>query len=215
MDSVYIIPISRSIPTKLRIENASGGGYYLWKLITRATNPALLDKPVISNATEVSATEFTTNWTPVSNATGYNIFVYTGITLVDGAPFAVIGQTASSYNVTGLTPENDYTYKVQAAGDGDVNYSDSFVSLSSETITTLADLGTGTDKIGLNHEIIVNDKTIIAPESGNLAVYSLQGLQIFKADNTIRVNTNLPAGMYVVRFINKMGKQTTQKISIK
>ena len=136
IDSVYIIPISRNNPTKLSIENASGGGYYLYQIITRTTNPALLDKPITNSATNISGDGFNANWTAVANATGYKVFVYQGVTLISGAPFSVVGQSTVSLAISGLIPETSYTYKVQAIGDNDLTFSDSFLSSTTSVTTT-------------------------------------------------------------------------------
>jgi len=62
--------------------------------------------------------------------------------------------------------------------------------------------------------ITVSGKTIISSEMGSLQVFNLQGSQVLQVRNTCQVSTNLPAGIYIVRFINHSGKQSTQKIVI-
>lgn len=213
-DSIYIFNISRSVPSKFRIENPTNGGIYLLQVKTRTTSPALLEKPVVGVESGKTATGFTANWTPVSNATGYNVFVYAGTSLVDGAPFNIVGQSANTYDITGLTPETTYTYKVQAVGDGDVNYSDSFVSFPSAEITTLADLGTGVDQYAIN-KIIVSHKTIASLVAGDIEIFNIHGVRLLSVQNILSVDTQLNAGIYIVRFTDATGKIYIQKINIK
>lgn len=74
-----------------------------------------LSVPVTGNATDITATSFVANWTPVENAVGYEVMVYWGssiLTIQD-----IIGQSNSSLLVTNLIPDKSYTYKVVAKGD--------------------------------------------------------------------------------------------------
>lgn len=211
-DSIYIISISRTAPSKFRIENPTNGGIYLIQVITRTTNPTLLAKPTVGVVSGISSTGFTANWTAVPNATGYKVFVYQGTSLISGAPFSVSGQTTESLNISDLTAETAYSYKIQAVGDNDVTYSDSFLSLAS-----MATTGTST-KLN-NNDILnilkVNGKTISASETGNFEVYNLQGTKIQSAENQSRIDLNAVSGLYILKFTNTTGKQYTQKVSLK
>ncbi len=212
LDSIYIIPISRSVPTKFRIENPTNGGIYILQIITRTTNPALLAKPTVGEASGVTSTGFTANWTAVANATGYKVYVYQGTTLVEGAPFSANNQATESLAITGLTPEIAYTYKVQAIGNGDVSFSDSFLSFAASTTTSTT---TGLNSNVTKNFMTISGKTIIAPEVGNFEVYNLQGAKIYSATNQSKINLNGSTGLYIVKFTNSIGNQFTQKISIK
>jgi hypothetical protein len=134
-DSIYIIPITRTVPTKFRVRNTGGGGMNIAQVITRHTNPETLPSPVVGTATDITHIGFTANWTPVTNATGYKVFVYKLTNLVDTS--SVSGQAISSVAITGLIPDSTYTYKVLAKGDGFVNYSDSYQSAASAPFTLL------------------------------------------------------------------------------
>jgi hypothetical protein len=135
-DSIYVIPITRTVPTKFRVRNTGGGGMNIAQVITRHTNPATLPSPVVGTATDITHIGFTANWTPVTNASGYKVFVYKRTNLVDTS--SVSGQTISSAAITGLIPDSTYTYKVLAKGDGFVNYSDSYLSVASAPFTLLS-----------------------------------------------------------------------------
>lgn len=211
MDSIYIIPISRSTPTKLRIENTSSGGYYLYQVITRTTNPSELAAPLLDAVTVKNSTGFTAKWISSLNATGYIVRVYQGTTLVSTTP--VDGQGTTSLAITDLLNQTDYTYNVQAVGDAGITYLDSHLSFPSAIVTT--DIGTGLDKEVTSAKLNVAGKTVSVSETGNIQIFSLQGSQVFQAKAVQRVNTNLECGLYIVRFTTNSGKQFIQKISIK
>jgi len=210
-DSIYIISVSRSVPTKFRIENPTNGGIYLMQIITRTTNPALLAKPVTTTATSISTTAFTANWTAVANASGYKVYVYDGTTLISGAPFSVSGQSTESLAISGLAAETAYTYKVQATGDGDTNYSDSFLSFAQAVTTSTT---TGLNSPDAN-KIEISGKSIVANTTGNFEIYSIQGIRLLSKSNTQYINTQLSSGIYVVKFTDSTGKTLLQKVNIK
>lgn len=205
----FIIPLSRAVPTKLRIENAGSGQVTLYQIITRTTNPTLLDAPVVGVASAVNSNHFTANWTAVANATGYKVRVYQGTTIVKTVD--VSGQATESVQVTELSPETEYTFKVLAVGDAFVNYADSYLSAASTPFTT--GITSGLDNLS-ELKLTVSGKTIMASESGMFEVYNMQGAKLHQVKNTVMTETNLPAGLYILQFTDMNGKQATQKISI-
>ncbi len=162
-DSIYIIPVSRTVPAKFRIENASSGGIYLLQIITRTTNPQLLSKPLVGTATDVDETSYTANWTPVANATAYDIRTYRGTTLV--STIRVNGQSTASTSITGLSANNSYSYRVQAIGNNDIDFSDSFLSFSSASHTCISGNVSAADLSNLT-----SSSTIIIPAAAKLTV---------------------------------------------
>lgn len=209
LDSIYIISISRAEPSKFRIDNPTNGTVYITQIITRTTNPVLLEAPVVGVATAVNSTHFTTNWTAVANATGYVVRVYQGTSNVK--TIEVPGQAVESVQVSGLTAETEYTYKVQAIGDNYVDYADSFLSAVSAPVTT--GITSGLESLSAL-KLTVSGKTIMASESGMFEVYNMQGAKLHQVKNTVMTVTNLPAGLYILQFTGVDGKQTTKKISI-
>jgi len=157
LDSIYIIPISRSVPTKLRIENASAGGYYLWKVITRTTNPALLVRPVINQAASVTGSGFTASWESVPNAVGYKVLVYNYGSL--RSTFTVSDPAATAFAVAGMDTAAVCTYKVQATGDGSLNYSDSYLSYYWTPLANFAVTRIATPVVGVASSITQNGFT--------------------------------------------------------
>ena len=92
-----------------------------------------LSSPTIGVATAISETGFTANWTPVTDATGYEVKVYQGATLTTTK--SVTGQTAASVAITGLTAGTTYSYHVIAKGNG-TTFGDSDLSLASAAFST-------------------------------------------------------------------------------
>lgn len=137
-EGIYLIPVTTNVPVKFRISNNTSSTLYIWQIITRTTNPALLDTPAAADATDLTTAGFTANWAAVANATGYEIKVYDGTTLVD--TYTATGQATVTYAVTGLDADHTYTYTVQAKGDNGVNYLDSYLS-GVITVKTLDESG--------------------------------------------------------------------------
>ena len=91
--------------------------------------------PVVGTASAISSNSFTANWTPVANASGYNVLTYLTSNLVSTTN--VSGQATSSVSITGLAIGTTYTYKIVAVGDG-VIYLNSDPSAASAVAKTLA-----------------------------------------------------------------------------
>ncbi len=210
-DSIYIISISRAVPTKFRIENPTNGVVYLYQVITRTTNPTLLAKPTVNDATGILATKFTANWTPVANATGYKVWVYQGTTLVKTVEAA--GQATSSVEVTGLEQDTEYSYKVQAIGDGDVNYSDSYLSVASIAFST--GNTTSVSSANKNIKIFAKNNQLISNIAGVVEVFGMQGNLILNKEIKNEITLNIPNGMYLVRLTGNDGTIHTTRISIR
>ncbi|MFZ4455953.1 MAG: hypothetical protein ACOYOT_07005 [Bacteroidales bacterium] len=95
---------------------------------------AELPSPVASAATNVSNSSFTANWSPVANALGYSVAIYSNSVLVK--TISVDGQSASSVSVTGLSSNLTYTYKVTAIADK-LTFANSQLGNASPDVTTL------------------------------------------------------------------------------
>ena len=85
--------------------------------------PTQLTPPTILNATNITASSFTANWTAVDNATSYIVTANSTSQIV----------TTTSCTFSGLAPETEYEYTVVAKGDG-IDYIDS--DAASATVTT-------------------------------------------------------------------------------
>jgi len=109
-----------------------------------------------------------------------------------------------------LSASTAYSYKVQAIGDGDINYSDSFLSSAIEFTTLI----TGMDNLKNNPNITVVNKKIVCPETGDIRIFNMQGGLIESVRNVKTVQTDLPSGIYIVKFNNQNGETKFQKIAI-
>lgn len=88
--------------------------------------------PVPGTATLITAHNFTANWEPVLNATGYDVQVYIGNFLVSTTN--TVGQATASLAISGLASGTSYSFKVIAKGDGTIL--DSSPSASSDVFVT-------------------------------------------------------------------------------
>lgn len=157
---------------KLRIANADGSAKQIWKVVTYAAAPTTLSAPVVAEATELTATGFTANWSAVENAAGYRVLVTSADTLIRTTTAAEV----TSLVVTNLNPETEYTVKVAAIGD-DAAFVGSVLS-EAKVITTPADQGTGIDGINAKGEVrkvVVNGQMLI---EHNGEYYYLTGTKV-------------------------------------
>lgn len=101
-----------------------------------ANRPQVTPVTTIGNATNISAAGFIANWTPTTdiNAVGYDINVYWGSVLFSTTN--VSEKLTSSALITGLIPNQNYTYNVIVKGNG-INSIDANPSPSSATFTSL------------------------------------------------------------------------------
>jgi hypothetical protein len=169
-----------------------------------------LDVPVLGLASSINTSGFTANWTTVVNATAYRVKVYQGTTWI--ATFVAEGQSTESKIITGLDNDTEYTYTVQALGDGDIYFADSYVSSSSVSVTTGP--ATGGKDLSINTKIYNKDKSVFSTTIGNIIIYSLQGTELLQANNTNHISTNLSAGLYLVKFESGDGIENIHKILI-
>ncbi len=157
---------------KLRIANADGSAKQIWKVVTYAAAPTTLSVPVVGEATELTATGFTANWSAVAGATGYRVIVTSADTTIRANTAAEV----TSLVVTNLNPETEYTVKVAAIGD-DAAYVGSVLS-EAKVIATPADQGTGIEGINAKGEVrkvVVNGLMLI---EHNGEYYYLTGTKV-------------------------------------
>jgi hypothetical protein len=97
-----------------------------------------LETPVTTSATNVLDTSFRANWDPVPGATGYYLDVSTDMsfsTFVTG--YQNFYTTNSFAQVTGLTPNTEYFYRVRATGTG----GNGLVTTANSNVTSRTTLG--------------------------------------------------------------------------
>lgn len=133
--------------------------------------------PTIGAAQAVDVESFTANWTPVSDAIGYTVYVYNGATMCNKVE--VDGQAKTNALIEGLVSNTDYTYKVQAKGDN-VSKASSDLSLASAVFKT-AD-----GRLSLNPDFsdgnwgTVYESSIDEPATGSFPTFSNNGFSVIK-----------------------------------
>ena len=107
-------------------------------LSTSASFTTLLASPTIGTASAITTSSFTANWTAVSSASSYDINVYQGASLISTTNAS--GQSTVSLNISGLSSNTAYTYKVIAKGNGTstFNSAESTASASFSTTSTVS-----------------------------------------------------------------------------
>ncbi|MEI6751818.1 MAG: fibronectin type III domain-containing protein [Paludibacter sp.] len=169
-----------------------------------------LATPVVGSA-NVSATGITANWTAVvTNVLSYDIKVYQGTTLVKTVNVA--DPNATTVNINGLLYATEYTFTVTANGDN-TTYFNSAESAKSAPATT--DLGTGINKSESVIQLYFSNKELICSETGNIAIYNLQGAKMLEAQAVTKLKTNLASGIYFVKHTTANGQVTNAKVQIK
>ncbi|NDP21552.1 MAG: hypothetical protein GZ091_10790, partial [Paludibacter sp.] len=217
LDSVYIINISRTSPTKFRIENSGYGGMNVMQVIVRSSATTLISTPTVNSVTNIIGGGFTANWNTVANATGYRIVV-TGSGKVRYV-YTASGQSTSSYNVTGTDSISSARVRVSALCDGDVNYSDSYLSLSSAAFSVLksqtitfatptktygdADFAPATTSSDLTPSYASSNTAVATIESGNIHIVGA-GTSTITASQSGNLRYNAAADVAQTLTVNKV-----------
>lgn len=133
--------ISYSEPCQFVIQGASSSAFIDDIQIFKAVILPQLTSPTANAVTVKSTTDFTASWNDVSDEVGYIVKVYNA----DGALVKTensISANLTSYQISGLKQNTEYTYTVTAVGDA-VNYRNSkesapisFRTISSEKAIT-------------------------------------------------------------------------------
>lgn len=117
----------------------NGGDNSTWINTTLATEvDSAPDAPIANNASDVTTNSFTANWSSSSGATKYFLDVATDNTfnniLADFNNKDVGAST--SFNVTGLTPGNEYHYRVRAFNSFGTSDNSNIISQRTNALTT-------------------------------------------------------------------------------
>ena len=145
--------------------------------------------PTNVTATNTTNNGVTANWTSVPNASSYDIAVFEGITQVKA--LNVVGQSTSSYVITGLKSNTAYTFTVVAKGDG-INFASSGASL-------VANFNT----IGLSAPVVA-DPTAIS-DTGFTANWTA-------VSNAVGYDVNLYFGTQLVSTTNVAGQVSSSHV---
>ena len=89
------------------------------------------------NETKVTTSSFTANWSSVSGATGYRLDVSTNRSFssyIPGYQNLDVGNT-TSYNVTGLSPNTFYFYRLRAYNDNGTSRNSNVIKIKTNNRT--------------------------------------------------------------------------------
>ena len=73
---------------------------------------------------------------------------------------------------------------------------------------------TGLNDININNIIKVAGKSIITENEGSIRIFNLAGAEVLNAPTQGRLQTNLPKGLYMIKFIDKSGITSTTKANL-
>ena len=133
--------------------------------------------PTIGAAQAVDTESFTANWTPVSDAIGYTVYVYNGAVMCNKVE--VDGQAKTNALIEGLVSNTDYTYKVQAKGDNVSKASSELSSVSSVFKTADGRLSLNPDFSDGNWGTVY-ESSIDEPATGSFPTFFNNGFSVIK-----------------------------------
>jgi len=176
---------------------------------------APLSTPSVGNASSLTTSGFTANWTPVSNAVSYDVKVYNSSSALVSTTNAS-GQSASSVVITGLNASTYYTYTVTAVGDNV-----SYINSSESSTSTNVFLPLGTPTVGTVKMASVNGITatwtavanaisydVKIYDSGNSQVGSIQNV-VGSATASLPITQALTAGSTYKYTVTAKGNGTS------
>jgi GR25 family glycosyltransferase involved in LPS biosynthesis len=160
----------------------------------------------VNNASNLTSTSFTAGWAAVTGASGYIVNLYSGATLIKS-----VRVVSNSADITDLSANTTYTYKVIAIGNATTT-SSSVESAASESFSTLT---TSTVALKDNASIIYRNNQVICSEIGSIELFNLQGTKLLEVKAAYKLNVDLTNGLYIVRFASEKGKTLVSKIVVR
>jgi len=151
--------------------------------------------PVASDATNISNTTFTANWSSVTGATGYKLFV-DGINVYSGV--------STSCNITSLTASSSHSYYIQATNSGGTSVNSNTINLTLNPDAPTAPVA------NVATDITTTSFTANWASSSTATSYTLyvNGTSVYTGSNTSFSKTGLTAGSsntYYVTATNVTG----------
>lgn len=199
----------------LVFRKTAGSGRFLF-MAASGTNA--LSAPVLLPADSLSPTSFKASWRSVPNATAYHWEVSTDSLFRTYAPLYLRNKatTDTTVTVTGLAANTTYYYRVRAARAG-----------GSSLYTRAAQVPTFT---GLFPTVSVGQVAVYPnPNNGGFFLTGLGTGNVYiemlnalgrpvatfsnRGQNTIRVNENVPSGLYILR-ISQRGNTQLRRVQI-
>ena len=122
----------------------------------------------------------------------------------DGSNLVATSLTSLSHLIIRATASSNSNFYI-----GGIRVSTSWAdAVASNGITT------NTQDTEISSSIKIVNKEITTTETGSMQIYNLQGKLLVEKKNINHLTTNLKSGLYIVRFITNVGKNTIQKIII-
>lgn len=177
----------------VRAKNA--GGTSVWStVLTKTTLPNPPNPPTSVTATS-SSTSITVNWSPVADATGYEIETSSGIVDVG---------TNTIYTHIGLTPDTQYTYRVRGKNTGGAGNWSPAITKSTSAFSPWTPLNV--NAAATNTSVILTWDSV-----GGASGYDIEvdGVVVNNGSSTNYIHGGLIPGTqhsYRVRSINSGGK---------
>ena len=105
---------------------------------------------------------------------------------------------------------------IRATASSNSNFYIGGIRVSTSWADAVASNGitTNTQDTEISSSIKIVNKEITTTETGSMQIYNLQGKLLVEKKNINHLTTNLKSGLYIVRFITNVGKNTIQKIII-
>ena len=132
-----------------------------------------------------------------------------------GSSTEPVAYTSDNTSATTRSSLNNLWFRLNLSNAA--RYNISSVRVTTSWADAVASKGITTDIENSKNKSIIfsSDKTIFTSQPGTIQVYTLQGSQVSVTTNSNLLNTNLPAGLYIVRFTDCVGQTVIQKILIK
>lgn len=202
--------------TEVAGTSTTGNAISLVKFANGLLAPTTIIGPSADNAFTKNFFSIKVVYTPLTNT--WKLFVRDDLSeTVKGDPTTTTTQVGA---VDGVV-DDTYTSTVMShfgffANHGTANnagVAGTVAAFDDFKVTVAASNVTGLIVNSLKYRINVVGKVLGFSEKGTVEVYNMQGTQLFKAHNVNKLNTNLSAGLYIVRFSNN-GQQFIQKVTI-
>jgi len=149
-----------------------------------------------NNATNITSSSFTANWTSASAATGYKLYI-------DGTPITLGNVT--SYNKTGLLDASSHSYYVKATNSAGESSVSNTINLTLPSALPIASTATDATNI-TSTSFTANWNSVSGATSYKLFV---NGSEVYSGANTSSNVTGLTAGStptYYVKAVNSAGE---------
>ena len=139
---------------RVKVVNSKGTGEPS-NVVSVSTLPV---SPIASAATSVNTGGFTANWSVVTGATSYSLYVSADnfVTQIAGSPFAISAPTVTKV-ITGLAAGTAYKYKVKAVNSGGSGDDSNVVDVTTPTPPSVTSFSPGTAAAGTTVTITGTD----------------------------------------------------------